>query len=127
MQKLMQALHASFSMHRLIVVLSVNRDKDLVGIVQALANVDIVILTRMKNPRGASIEEIQILFTLHAPNVSVYTAGNSDSAMELALDLAEDSDLICATGSLYVAAEALQWAAARGDETAREDIHGLDH
>ena len=127
MQKLLQALYASFSMHRLIVVLSVNRDKDLVGIVRALADVDIVILTRMKNPRGASIEEIQILFTLHAPNVSVYAAGNSDSAMELALDLAEGTDLICATGSLYVAAEALQWAAVHGYQTAREDIHGLDH
>lgn len=127
MQKLIQALHASFSMHRLIVVLSVNRDKDLAGIVRALADVDAVILTRMKNPRGATIEEMEILFALHAPGVSVYTASNSDSAMELALDLVESSDLICATGSLYIAAEVLQWAAAHGDETAREDIHGLDH
>jgi dihydrofolate synthase/folylpolyglutamate synthase len=47
--------------------------------------------------------------------------------MNLALDLTKSDDLICATGSLYIAAEVLQWAAARGDEVAREDIHGLDH
>jgi dihydrofolate synthase / folylpolyglutamate synthase len=127
MQKLIQALHASFSLHRLIVVLSVNRDKDLAGIVKALSGVDAVVLTRMRNPRGATIEEMQALFAVEAPNVSIYTADDSNAAMDLALDLAENSDLICATGSLYVAAEVLQWAAAHGDETAREDIHGLDH
>jgi dihydrofolate synthase/folylpolyglutamate synthase len=127
MQKLMQALYASFSLHRLIVVLSVNRDKDLPGIVKALSGVDTVVLTRMKNPRGATLEEMQTIFAVEAPNVSIYTADDSNSAMDLALDLAESSDLICATGSLYVAAEVLQWAAARGDETARGDIHGLDH
>jgi dihydrofolate synthase / folylpolyglutamate synthase len=127
MQKLMQALKASFSFGKLIVVLSVNRDKDLAGIVRALSDVDTVVLTRMKNPRGATIEQMQEIFVVHAPNVNIYTAENSDSAMNLALDLAESNDLICATGSLYIAAEVLQWAAARGDEVAREDIHGLDH
>ncbi|HLH60797.1 MAG TPA: folylpolyglutamate synthase/dihydrofolate synthase family protein [Ktedonobacteraceae bacterium] len=127
MQKLMQALRTSFSWRKLITVLSVNRDKDLVGIVQALAGVDAVVLTRMKNPRGASIEEMRAIFAAQAPNVSVYTSENSNAAMELALSLAESNDLVCATGSLYVAAEVLQWAAARGDKVAREDIHGLDH
>jgi dihydrofolate synthase/folylpolyglutamate synthase len=127
MQKLMQALKASFSFGKLIVVLSVNRDKDLAGIVRALSDVDTVVLTRMKNPRGATIEQMQEIFVVHAPNVNIYTAENSDSAMNLALDLAESNDLICATGSLYIAAEVLQWAAALGDEVAREDIHGLDH
>ncbi|HJT57506.1 MAG TPA: folylpolyglutamate synthase/dihydrofolate synthase family protein, partial [Ktedonobacteraceae bacterium] len=127
MQKLIQALRASFAMHRLIVVLSVNRDKDLAGIARALADVDAVVLTRMKNPRGASIEDLQAIFAVHAPNVSIYSAETSNAAMELTLDLAESGDLICATGSLYVAAEVLQWAAARGDKVAREDIHGLDH
>jgi dihydrofolate synthase/folylpolyglutamate synthase len=127
MQKLMQALKDSFSFRKLIVVLSVNRDKDLAGIVRALSDVDAVVLSRMKNPRGATIEEMQEIFAVHAPNVNVYTAENSDSAMNLALDLTKSNDLICATGSLYIAAEVLQWAAARGDEVAREDIHGLDH
>ena len=47
--------------------------------------------------------------------------------MDLALDLAEDSDLICATGSLYMAGEVLRWAAAHGDEEAASTIEGVDH
>src|SRR5215471_15952432 len=56
MKKLIQALHDSFTMHRLIVVLSLFRDKDLIGIARALAEVDIVILTRVAGPRSATIE-----------------------------------------------------------------------
>lgn len=127
MQKLMQALHDSFSMHRLIVVLSVFRDKDLAGIARALAGVDTVILTQMASPRSATIEAMQAAFAEHAPDVRVETASDSYHAMDLALDLAEDGDLICATGSLYATAEVLRWAAARGDEEAAATIEGVDH
>lgn len=127
MQKLAQALRASFTMHRLIVVLSVARDKDLVGIARALADVDMVILTRMISPRAATLEELQAVFAEHVPQVRIEAASDSSSAMELALDLAESSDLICAAGSLYLAAEVLRWAAARGDKTAAATIESVDH
>jgi len=126
-QKMLQALRTTFSFHRLIVVLSLARDKDLTRIVQALADVDSVIVTRMDNPRAVAIEKLQELFAEHAPHVAIYTAKESNEAMNLALDLADASDLICATGSLYLAAEALRWAAARGDERAAEEIEGVDH
>ncbi len=128
MQKLMQTLRTSFTLHRLIVVLNVNRDKDLVGIVQALAEVDIVILTHMQSsPRAVAIETFQALFQVHAPSVEIFTAAKSEQAMDLALDLADRHDLICATGSLYLAGEALRWAAAHGDATAASEIEGVDH
>jgi dihydrofolate synthase/folylpolyglutamate synthase len=127
MQKLMRALRDSFSMQRLIVVLSVSADKDLVGIVRALDNVDAVVLTRMTNPRAARIEQLQELFTQYAPRVHIYTAAETNAAMNLALELAERDDLICATGSLYLAAEALRWAAAHGDKTAAGAIESIDH
>ena len=127
MQKLLHALRDSFVMHRLIVVLSVAADKDLVGIVQALWDVDAVVLTRMKNPRAATIEQLQELFAQYASHVHVYTAPETNAAMNLALDLAERDDLICATGSLYLAAEALRWAAARGDKAAAGAIESVDH
>lgn len=128
MQKLMQTLRTSFTLHRLIVVLNVNRDKDLVGIVQALAEVDIVILTHMQSsPRAVAIETFQALFQMHAPSVEIFTAAKSEQAMDLALDLADRYDLICATGSLYLAGEALRWAAAHGDATAASEIEGVDH
>lgn len=127
MQKLIQALGASFPIHRLIVVLSVSSDKDLVGIVQALEDVDIVILTRMANPRAATIEQLEAVFAKYAPRVSIYTAADSSDAMDFALDLAEESDLICATGSLYLAGEVLRWSASRGNKAAAMMIEGVDH
>ena len=128
MQKLIQTLRTSFTLHRLIVVLNVNRDKDILGIVQALADVDIVILTHMKSsPRALAIETLQELFQLHAPSVELFTAEKSEQAMDLALDLADRHDLICATGSLYLAGEALRWAAAHGNTTAASEIEGVDH
>jgi dihydrofolate synthase/folylpolyglutamate synthase len=47
--------------------------------------------------------------------------------MDLALDLAETNDLICATGSLYLAGEVLRWAAARGNNRIAASIEGVDH
>ena len=127
MEKLLLALHDSFALHRLIVVLSLTRDKDLAGVARALANVDIVILTRMMNPRAATIEHMQEAFAEHAPRVTTYATQDSRAAMKLALDLAESSDLICATGSLYLAGEVLRWAAGRGDTVAAASIEGVDH
>ena len=127
MQHLKQALRSSFTFQRLIMVLSVARDKDLVGIARALADVDMVILTRMMNPRAASIEQLQAVFAEYAPQVKLESSSDSSSAMKLALDLAESGDLICAAGSLYLAAEVLRWAAARGDKEAAATIESVDH
>lgn len=127
MEKLMQALRDSFAFHRLIVVLSLFRDKDLVGIARALEHADIVVLTRMVSPRAATVEQMQEIFAKHAPDAEIHTADDSRAAMGLAVGLAGDNDLICATGSLYFAGEVLRWAAARGDEVAAAAIEGVDH
>jgi dihydrofolate synthase / folylpolyglutamate synthase len=86
-----------------------------------------VILTRMVNPRAATIESMQEAFAEHAPHVATYTTQDSRAAMNLALELAGSSDLICATGSLYLAGEVLRWAARRGDTVAAASIEGVDH
>src|SRR5258708_1876304 len=127
MEKLMQALRDSFVFQRLIVVLSLFRDKDLVGIARALEHVDVVTLTRMASPRAATIERMREAFAKDAPQVEVRTADDSRAAMDLALTLAGSDDLICATGSLYFAAKVLRWAAARGDEVAAAAIESVDH
>jgi dihydrofolate synthase / folylpolyglutamate synthase len=127
MQKLVQALRASFSFHRLIVVLSVNADKDLAGIVRALVDTDIVVLTQMMNTRAATIAQLEQLLAENVPHVQRYTAANTDDAMAVALDLAEGNDLICVTGSLYTAAEALRWSAAQGNTAVAKEIEGVDH
>jgi dihydrofolate synthase/folylpolyglutamate synthase len=127
MQKLIQALRSSFSMHRLIVVLGTNRDKDQVGIVKELADVDVAVLTKIQNPRTTAIETLEKVFAEYAPGVVRYTANDLNQALDLAVDLADSSDLICATGSIYLAGEALRWAAVHGDTTAASEIEGVDH
>ena len=127
MQNLVAARRDTFTMQRLIVVLSPNRDKDLAGIARALAGIDVVVLTRMANARAATIAELQATFAENALNVTIESASDSTRAMELALNLAGSEDLICATGSLYLAAEVLRWSAARGDREAAASIEGVDH
>lgn len=127
MERLLQALHDSFVSQRVIMVLSLARDKDLVGIAKALQTIDVVILTRMIHPRAATIEKMQETFARYAQNVQIYTTQDSRTAMNLALDIARREDLICATGSLYLAGEVLRWAAARGDTVAAANIESIDH
>lgn len=127
MQKLVQSLRSLFSFQRLFVVLGCNADKDLPGMIQALADIDGVILTRALNPRSATLERMQELFAQFAPGVTVSSAGESRAAVELARALAAPDDLICATGSLYLAAEVLRWAASQGEARVAASIEGVDH
>ncbi len=127
MEKLIQALRTSFTMQRLIVVLGLMRDKDLAGIARALASANIVVLTRVQNPRAATIEQMQAAFAEYAPEVEIHSAEDSNLALDKAVALSEARDLICATGSLYLAGEALRWAAARGDSIAAATIESVDH
>jgi dihydrofolate synthase/folylpolyglutamate synthase len=112
MQKMLSTLHTVFDAHRIICVLGVARDKDVLHIVQELIDVDIVILTRANYPRAMKIDELQTIFAEYAPQVPIYLAETCDQALDLAMDLADHHDLIVATGSLYLAGEALRWAAA---------------
>lgn len=127
MQKLVATLRDLFTFRRLIIVLGVNADKDLSGIITALAGIDHVILTQAHNPRSATIAHLRELFTQHAPHVQVTSAVESREAMDLARAQAEPDDLICATGSLYLAAEALRWSAAHGATQVAASIEGVDH
>jgi len=95
--------------------------------VRALTDVDTVILTSVSNPRATPLEELEALFDEHAPYVQVHKVESSAEALDLALDLAGREDLICATGSLYLAGEALRWAATHGDALAAAEIEGVDH
>ncbi|HEY0754080.1 MAG TPA: folylpolyglutamate synthase/dihydrofolate synthase family protein [Ktedonobacteraceae bacterium] len=126
MQKLMQSLYTLFPARKYFVVLGCNADKDLAGMIHELAHVEGIILTRPLNPRSATLEHMQELCAQHAPGVRVLTASESGAAMELARTQATPDDLICATGSLYLAAEILRWVASQREARATS-IEGVDH
>jgi len=127
MHKLMLALADTFTWRRFIAVLSVAQDKDLPGITRALSSIDTVVLTRANNPRAAELDQLQAAFAAYAPRVRVLSAPNSSAALDMAVEQASADDLICATGSLYLAGEALRWSAARGNISVAATIEGVDH
>jgi dihydrofolate synthase/folylpolyglutamate synthase len=127
MQKLLDTLRSTFKPRRLIVVLGVNKDKDLARMIKTLSDIDSVVLTRADNPRACQVEDLRALFAEHAPRVTTYTEALSNHALNRARSLAEHDDLVVATGSLYLAGEALRWAADHGDKQAASEIEGVDH
>jgi dihydrofolate synthase/folylpolyglutamate synthase len=127
MQKLLDTLRSTFKPRRLIAVLGVNKDKDIARMIKTLSDIDSVVLTRADNPRAWQIEDLQALFAEHAPRVTIYTEAFSNHALDRARSLAEHDDLVVATGSLYLAGEALRWSANHGDRQAASEIEGVDH
>lgn len=116
---LVQTLRESFSWRRLIVVLGCSRDKDIPGMLAELAPVtDVIHLTRYStSPRSASPEELLALWPGPA---KAYTHGQAESAWLAALDSARPDDLICVTGSVFLAGELRQriFATCRSDSPA---------
>jgi dihydrofolate synthase/folylpolyglutamate synthase len=108
-------LRASLSRHFTgvtdLFVIGVAADKDLRGIALELgigAGVR-VITTRSRSERALSPEAVAAAF-----GPSAETAPSVAAALDRALTLAGPHDLICATGSLQVVAEALEWAGVPG-------------
>jgi dihydrofolate synthase/folylpolyglutamate synthase len=127
MQKLQETLHTTFQFKRLLMVFGAASDKDLPGVVEALSESAGVILTQMATKRAATIEQLERIFGEQLPGLPLYSASTTAEALDLALRLADSDDLICATGSLYLAAEALRWAAEHGSVLAASEIQGHDH
>ena len=107
---LCKALLTDFSYRRLIVVFGVLRDKDYAGMLKRLLPVaDILILTRPKEERGASAED---LVAVTGPSIDrVEIVENAQEALARARFLADEEDLICITGSLYLVGEIKREAA----------------
>ena len=131
MARLLAALQRHFTYQRLALVVGIMADKDLTGIARAIAraNVGLVVATAARNPRAMPPERIASALAGSAPNVPVRCAATIEEALPLALTEAGRDDLVCVTGSLYLAGEALRWFAAHGGaERMRPiEIAGIDH
>jgi dihydrofolate synthase/folylpolyglutamate synthase len=104
-QKLMAALAALFDYRRLIVVLGASSDHITPALLQALlSGADRAIATKTHHPRAASPDWIQQRAA--ELGLPVETSGSVPKALDLALAGAGTGDLICCTGSVFVAAEA---------------------
>ena len=103
--KLRDSVPAYFGQRRVVLVVGVSQDKNLEGIVEELKDLGrVVIATRSRHPRAAPVESVADAFQRHG--VEAIGIEGVDRAVTRALGEAEDADMVLATGSLFVAAEA---------------------
>jgi dihydrofolate synthase/folylpolyglutamate synthase len=124
------ALRRHFTFERLILVMAVLADKDLTGIAAAVAKggVDLAIATNATSPRAQPAAVIAAALRDAAPTLETRVTAGSAAALAEALEIAGPRDLVCVTGSVYFAGEALRWLAGRPGVTAGAiEIAGVDH
>ena len=105
-QSLLETLQESFGSRRRILIFATTQEKDCTGMLRLLLpHFDEVVLTRYKNnPRGVPVSELAALASEISPK-PVHQCGDVPSAWSLASSLAGRQDLICGTGSFFLAAE----------------------
>ena len=108
-EALAQCLKKLFPKRRIILILSVLKNKDVEGIGKSLCPlVETVIVTKVNSPRALYPDEL-------VGRIKKYCYSNPlikkdiSSAIAKAKNLAEKEDIICITGSVYLAGEALNY------------------
>ena len=101
-----RVLEESFAVRRRVLVFATTREKDARGMLDVLVpGFDEVILTRYwNNPRGLPPEELESLVDEHWAD-KLHFCADPPAAWQLASELAGPDDLICITGSFFIAAE----------------------
>jgi dihydrofolate synthase/folylpolyglutamate synthase len=88
-------------------------DKDLSGIVTELAPIfQKVIVTKSLHPRAMATSPIAAEFLKHG--IEAQQTDDISIAMPLALSLAGANDMVCVTGSLFIASGAIEQAMVLG-------------
>jgi dihydrofolate synthase/folylpolyglutamate synthase len=94
-----------------ILVFGASADKDIKGMIGELAPMfDRVIATRSKHPRSMEVPLLKAEF--NNCGIEVDSAGDVGKAIELARRQALNESLICITGSLFVAGDAIAYLSA---------------
>jgi len=110
MKRLVGNIKAYFNYDKLFLIIGISCDKDIPGIVKELISLSPqVIVTRSSHSRAASPPLIAAEFTSQGIKSKITDAVSQ--ALSQTLSIAGRKDLVCVTGSLFVVAEALDYAA----------------
>ncbi len=92
-----------------ILIFGSSQDKDIQGILRNLIpEFDSIIITKYSNsPRAVEVKDLRNIIQ-ELSSIPVHACDNSSSAWHLARYIAEEEDLICVTGSFFIAAEIRQ-------------------
>jgi len=104
---LCRSLKKDFSYRRLVLIFGALADKDYSQMLQKIIPLaPIIILTQLKTKRAAPVNDITE--TVKKMGYPAIVTINVNQAIERAQALAKKQDLICATGSIYLAGEVKQ-------------------
>jgi dihydrofolate synthase/folylpolyglutamate synthase len=105
-RRLVEAVRDELAPRRVLLVLGTSRDKDIAAMAAALApHAAAVVLTRSRHHRAMDIDRMAAEVGRHLRG-PLLVAPDVAAAIDQARRLALPGDLICVTGSLFVAAEA---------------------
>ena len=108
MRRLVDNIRAYFAHKRILLVLGISCDKDIPGIINELVSISPqVIVTQASHSRAAPPATLAAEFAKRG--IEPETKETVTEAISRALALASTTDVICATGSLFVVAEALDY------------------
>ncbi|TET48149.1 MAG: bifunctional folylpolyglutamate synthase/dihydrofolate synthase [Dehalococcoidia bacterium] len=108
MQRLVAAIRQYFTFDKATVIFGASSDKNITDMVSELGSFpDCIIVTQSKHPRAVAVERLTEEFSRQ--DVIFEVAADVESAMERALSLAGPADLVCATGSLFLVAEVMEY------------------
>ena len=106
--KLRKALKQYFQFDDVVLIIGTSQDKDIAGMAAELSSLSHnIIVTRSRNPRAAATSALVAEFSERGLTPQV--TENVASAVDLALAKATPRDLVCATGSLFVVAEVIEY------------------
>ncbi|MDO8532009.1 MAG: folylpolyglutamate synthase/dihydrofolate synthase family protein [Dehalococcoidia bacterium] len=104
---LRNALRGHFPFRKAFVVIGLSADKDAPGILHELASLGCkLIAVRSRHPRAA--DPAQLVAEARRLGMEAVSAPTVADGLALARREAQPDDLVCATGSLFVAAEAIE-------------------
>ncbi len=108
MKRLVNNIKAYFAHKRIVLVFGTSCDKDIPGIINELVPLSPqVIITQASHSRAAPIPTLVAEFSKRG--IEPETKETVTEAISRALSLANRTDVICVTGSLFVVAEALDY------------------
>jgi len=118
--KLAVALRKYFQYERLFLIFGASLEKDMDGMLRELLPlVHRVIVTQAQHPRATALQPLRE--ELLARGYEPLSSNSVTEALDCAVRLAQERDLICATGSLFVVAEVREaWARRQGVELERD-------
>jgi dihydrofolate synthase/folylpolyglutamate synthase len=103
MKILKESIKENFSFKKLVLVIGLSSDKDIEGVLKEIACIaDDLIFTRTGNPREAEPEEMAVMAKRFSQN-NLMVIEDIDQALKEAKMIAKKDDMICVTGSFFLA------------------------